>query len=252
MMPEIKICKKIKAPERIPCSMYWVDIVFLYCFHLLEYDSYNQLEKKYEIPHSTAQSVIKFMIFKTEFINKRFTDPHDYERRFQVTKNYIVSGEMDKKYSRITVSIDATHRLWNRDHSKIAKKPLYDWSYKLKEFGYNVLFGGFANGYFFYCGIVSASNDKTLLQKGYDKLCVIDERDLIICDEIFRTAIPKDNRRNTLICPWTKPIGEDLPPWKSRENIPMRVNDDYFSMMKLFQLVEKGITFELWRKKKLI
>ena len=32
----LEIFQKLEAKERIPCSMYWVDVVFLYCFHLLE------------------------------------------------------------------------------------------------------------------------------------------------------------------------------------------------------------------------
>ena len=35
---------------------------------------------------------------------------------------------------------------------------------------------------------------------------------------MFRNAIPKEKRRNSLICPWTKPRGEDLPAYKLREN----------------------------------
>ena len=35
---------------------------------------------------------------------------------------------------------------------------------------------------------------------------------------MFRNAIPKEKRRNTLICPWTKPRGEDLPAYKLQEN----------------------------------
>ena len=197
----LEVFQKLEAKERIPCSMYWVDVVFLYCFHLLEYDSYHQLEKKYQIPHSTAQSVINFMVQKTKKINKRFVQPFDYQKRLEITQEYIETGEMDRKYARITVSIDATHRLWNKDHT--GKKSLFDWSYKLKDFGYNVLFGGFVNGYFFFCGKVfgAASNDKTLIQNGFASLCdVLDEKDLIICDGIFRDAIRTEDRRNTLIC----------------------------------------------------
>ena len=127
---------------------------------------------------------------------------------------------MDRKYARVTVSIDATHRLWNKDHT--GKKSLYDWSYKLKDFGYNVLFGGFVNGYFFFLRkgvleqpqMIKLSSRMVMLS-----LCdVLDENYLIICDGIFRDAIRTEDRRNTLICPWTKPKGAELPLWKLREN----------------------------------
>ena len=100
---------------------------------------------------------------------------------------------MDGKYARITVSIDGTHRLWEHDSVKL----LHDWSYKLKFFGYNVLFGGLVNGYFFFCGkpFPASTNDITLLQNDYIPLCkILDPRDLIISDGVFRNAIPKEKR----------------------------------------------------------
>ena len=112
-------------------------------------------------------------------------------------------------------------------------KQLHDWSYKLKSFGYNVLFGGLVNGYFFFCGkpFPASTNDITLLQNDYIPLCKILDpkaRDLIISDGVFRNAIPKEKRRNTLICPWTKPRGEDLPANKLRENKEISEQGGYF------------------------
>ena len=66
-----------------------------------------------------------------------------YEQRLKVTEDYFSTGEMDGKYARITVSSDGTHRLWCETASQLEL---------LKSFGYNVLFGGLVNGYFFFCG----------------------------------------------------------------------------------------------------
>lgn len=46
----------------------------------------------------------------------------------------IEEGEMDEKYKMVTVSFDATHRLSNR---KPQSQEL--WSYKLKDFAYNIM-----------------------------------------------------------------------------------------------------------------
>jgi hypothetical protein len=42
---------------------------------------------------------------------------------------------MDSKYDLITVSFDGTHNLWTR----FKLQPKNDYSYKLKDFGYNIM-----------------------------------------------------------------------------------------------------------------
>ena len=34
-----RIFRKVEFPDRIPCSMYWVDIVMLFLVYVLDYDS---------------------------------------------------------------------------------------------------------------------------------------------------------------------------------------------------------------------
>ena len=117
-----RIFRKVEFPDRIPCSMYWVDIVMLFLVYVLDYDSQNVLEKKYKVPHATAGRVITWMIKKLKLINTIFTKCLTYEQRLKVTEDYISTGEMDGKYARITVSIDGTHRLWEHDSVKTASR----------------------------------------------------------------------------------------------------------------------------------
>ena len=207
-----RIFRKVEFPDRIPCSMYWwVDIVMLFLVYVLDYDSQYVLEKKYKVPHATAGRVITWMIKKLKLINTIFTKCLTYEQRLKVTEDYISKVCQNHRFDRWYSS--------TLEHDSV--KQLHDWSYKLKSFGYNVLFGGLVNGYFFFCGkpFPASTNDITLLQNDYIPLCkILDPRDLIISDGVFRNAIPKEKRRNTLICPWTKPRGEDLPSYKLREN----------------------------------
>ncbi len=58
-----------------------------------------------------------------------------------------------------------------------------------------------------------------MIQKDYGSLCnLLDPKDLIICDGIFRKAIPKEKQRKVFICPWTKPKGDELPLARRGEN----------------------------------
>ena len=98
-----RIFRIVEFPDRIPCSMYWVDIVILFLVYVLDFDSQNVLEKKYKVPHATAGRVITWTIKKLKLINTIFT----YER-LKVTEDYISTGEIDGQYARITVSIDGT------------------------------------------------------------------------------------------------------------------------------------------------
>ena len=56
--------------------------------------------------------------------------------RQELTKKMLDSGEMDQNFRSITISFDGTHRLWTKTPSY--REP-NDWSYKLKDSGYNVM-----------------------------------------------------------------------------------------------------------------
>ena len=90
-----RIFRKVEFPDRIPCSMYWVDSVMLFLVFVLDYDSQNVLEKKYKVPHATAGRVITWMIKKLKLINTIFTKCLTYnEQRLKVTEDYISTCEM--------------------------------------------------------------------------------------------------------------------------------------------------------------
>lgn len=58
----------------LPCSVYWVDVVYLILLHVLEYYSQNDVESRFSVPHSTYHSVIKWASSKVCIIIKFMSD----------------------------------------------------------------------------------------------------------------------------------------------------------------------------------
>ena len=138
---------------------------------------------------------------------------------------------MSKKFEDVTVSFDGTHRLWFQSEDR----PENDWSYKLKDFGYNVLvilisysinfiqFVGLTNGWWIYCGNPhgASDNDITLIQESYLEICqILSKNDLFISNRIFVHAIEKELQEKNIpiLSGWRKKKKKDLPDWKKREN----------------------------------
>ena len=173
--------------------------------------------KKNKVPHATAGRVITWMIKKLKLINTIFTKCLTYEQRLKVTEDYISTGEMDGK-------VCQNHR-FDRWYSSTLGARLSETASRLELQTQIIWVQRFiwwiSKRILFFCGkpFPASTNDIPLLQNDYIPLCkILDPRDLIISDGVFRNAIPKEKRRNTLICPWTKPRGEDLPAHKLREN----------------------------------
>jgi hypothetical protein len=132
---------------KVLASLYWVDCGMLYLHTFLFYKSQNAMSKKFGIPRSSVQSVLKFMeekvrisavflIFQCAPFSEAYLSPFSYERRLEFTQDMINHGEMDPKYKRITLSMDGTHNLVEIHKNNPEGK---HWSYKMKDSAYNIL-----------------------------------------------------------------------------------------------------------------
>ena len=76
------------------------------------------------------------MKYQTENFWPKCLITFDYETRLKISNEMIKSGEMDEKYSLVTMSMDGTHHLMQLQ-SQYPSDSQY--SYKLKDIAYNML-----------------------------------------------------------------------------------------------------------------
>lgn len=138
---------------------------------------------------------------------------------------------MDDEFAQITISFDGTHRLW--DH-RAKDRDKDDWSYKLKDCGYNFLVNwvlhllifqliGHPIGWWYDCGepMGASTNDISLFQQAYSQLPsmgLIPAIDAGICDRVFANAIPSDDRTFQIFYGHRKDSNSTLTLWQEREN----------------------------------
>jgi len=73
---------------------------------------------------------------KADHFWPKFLLTFDYKSRKEITQKVIESGEMDQKYSLVTMSMNGTHRLMQLQ-SMFSSDSQYSW--KLKDIAYNML-----------------------------------------------------------------------------------------------------------------
>ena len=73
---------------------------------------------------------------KTDHFWPKFLVTFDYKTRKEITQKMIESGEMDQKYSLVTMSMDGTHRLMQLQNIFPSD---FQYSWKLKDIAYNML-----------------------------------------------------------------------------------------------------------------